>query len=141
MPDSLECGLLSRPPSRATRGRVLVVDDDGLVRAYLRQLIEAWGYDCGEAPDGVAALRCLQCQPVSLLLTDYEMPRLNGLDLLRTLSAAALATGTSMVPAVVLSGGLPADAARGLMAAGARAILLKPVHPGRLRQTLDRLHL
>ena len=140
MPNSLHCGLISGPPSPPAKGRVLVVDDAPSVRALLGQLIRQWGYACGEAPDGLAALRCLHCQPVSLLLTDFHMPRLSGLELLQTLSATAVATGASMVPAVVVSAGLPIGASHRLMAAGARVILPKPVDAGRLRQTLDRLH-
>jgi CheY-like chemotaxis protein len=43
-------------PSTPARGRLLVVDDNAAVRTMVRRLAQAWGYLCGEAPDGLAAV-------------------------------------------------------------------------------------
>jgi CheY-like chemotaxis protein len=123
----------------ASKGRLLVVDDYPPIRALLSRMIETWGYECGEAPDGLAALRCLACQGVSLVVTDYRMPRLDGLGLLQSLFVAAGVNGQPMLPVVVLSTGVPPDVQGAMWAAGARAVLSKPVDPVTLRQEIERL--
>ena len=135
----LRCGLVLPKPALAAKGRVLVVDDYPPVRALLARMIESWGYACGEAPDGLAALRCLACQRVSLMVTDYRMPRLDGLGLLQSLLGAAAVGDQPMPPVVVLSSGMPPDVQSAMWAAGARAVLSKPVNPVALRQEIERL--
>ncbi|MCD8188932.1 MAG: response regulator [Clostridiales bacterium] len=64
--------------------RVFLVEDDGAAREALRKTIpwEEYGFTCiGEAPDGEAALPMLRRHPTDLLLTDVEMPFMDGLAL------------------------------------------------------------
>jgi CheY-like chemotaxis protein len=126
-------------PSTPARGRLLVVDDNAAVRTMVRRLAQAWGYLCGEAPDGLAAWRCLECQRVSMVLTDHDMPRLDGLGLVTRLAALAAATGKPMIPAILMSGNMPPGLAEQAVAAGARAVLWKPLQPALLRETIAEL--
>ncbi len=64
--------------------RVLVVDDSLTVREVERKLLEASGYLVETAVDGVDGLNMLRGNPFDLLITDVDMPRMNGLDLVRT---------------------------------------------------------
>lgn len=64
------------------RPRVLVVDDDPSARGLLAYLLTNAGYLTFEASDGVDALEALLVRRFDLLITDYQMPRLNGLHLL-----------------------------------------------------------
>ncbi|MDX1659165.1 MAG: response regulator [Nitriliruptorales bacterium] len=65
--------------------RVLVVDDEPDLRFLLRRLFEAQGYEVDEAVDGVAALeRCRENAP-DLVVTDGDMPRMDGGELIRQL--------------------------------------------------------
>lgn len=64
------------------RPRILVVDDDPSGRTLLAYLLGNAGYTVFEASDGVDALEQLLIRSFDLLLTDYHMPRLNGLHLL-----------------------------------------------------------
>ena len=102
-------------------------------------MVENWGFAAWEAEDGGAALRVLQSERVSLVLTDYEMPRVDGLALLRALRAMVDGgdAGT-MVPTIVVSADLSRCGARAL-AAGARAVFPKPIPFGLLRATIERL--
>jgi CheY-like chemotaxis protein len=119
--------------------RILIVDDDPAVRDTWCRLVKAWGYACRDATDGAAALGYLQHQRVALVLTDYEMPRVDGLGLLRGLAALADTTGDAAIPAVVVSGNVSNELTAQAIAAGARAIFAKPVPLASLRATIDRL--
>ncbi len=63
------------------RTRVLVVDDALSVRRSMEQLLEDAGYEVTSANDGFLALDSLRAKPPAIVLTDLEMPNLNGLDL------------------------------------------------------------
>jgi DNA-binding NarL/FixJ family response regulator len=68
--------------------RILVVDDNPAVRHYLRALLEqqsAWQV-CGEARTGREALERVEKNPPDMILLDFQMPDLNGLDVARQLT-------------------------------------------------------
>lgn len=65
------------------RTRVLVVDDAWSVRRSMQQLLEDAGYDVATAADGFEALERLRVKLPAIVLTDLEMPNLNGLELTR----------------------------------------------------------
>jgi DNA-binding NarL/FixJ family response regulator len=69
--------------------RILLVDDNPAVRRYLRAILEqqeTWTV-CGEARTGAEALqKVLEGQPPDLVLLDYQMPDLNGVDVARQIS-------------------------------------------------------
>ena len=62
--------------------RLLIVDDEADHRLILRTILEGCGYACEEAEDGTAALERLALTSVDLVLTDLNMPRTNGLQLI-----------------------------------------------------------
>jgi diguanylate cyclase (GGDEF)-like protein len=62
---------------------VLIVDDDELVLARLQELVAAAGYGVRTAANGIEALHSLQQSPASIVVTDLNMPGMNGLDLCR----------------------------------------------------------
>lgn len=66
--------------------RVLVVDDDQVVRAFVADYLRGRGYEVDEAEDGAAALEAIRQAVPDVLVTDLGMPRLDGLGLLRALS-------------------------------------------------------
>ena len=74
-----------RRRAQVQRKRVLVVDDALSVRKALAQLLGDAGYQVALARDGFEALDSLQREAADLVLTDMEMPNLNGLDLTRRL--------------------------------------------------------
>jgi DNA-binding response OmpR family regulator len=61
-----------------SRSRVLVVDDDELVRGVVREVLERAGHEVREAPDGRAGLRDLYAATPDLVILDVEMPELDG---------------------------------------------------------------
>src|SRR5687767_6006388 len=65
--------------------RVLVVDDDPMIRKVVRQMLGSRGYTTTEAADGVDALKLLDDEPFDLIITDVYMPRMDGLQFARAL--------------------------------------------------------
>jgi two-component system invasion response regulator UvrY len=68
--------------------RIFVADDNPAVRNYLRSLLELqsnWRV-CGEAPTGTEALQKVKDDPPDMILLDFQMPELNGLDVAREVS-------------------------------------------------------
>jgi len=68
--------------------RILIVDDNPSVRHYLRAILEqqaSW-HVCGEARTGAEALHMVLEAPPDLVLLDYQMPDLNGVDVARQIS-------------------------------------------------------
>lgn len=60
---------------------VLIVEDSLVYRRLLSRMLTQWGYIVSEAENGVDALVILENQPVSLVISDWEMPEMNGLTL------------------------------------------------------------
>jgi len=70
--------------------KILVVDDFATMRKVIRNLLKQVGYeDIVEAEDGVAALRILKAQKVDMIISDWNMPNMTGLELLKAVRADA----------------------------------------------------
>jgi len=71
------------PSGTEHRTRVLVVDDDRLVRSFMRDSLRNLGYNVMEASDGPSALSVLDSEKFDLLLVDFAMPGMNGAEVAR----------------------------------------------------------
>jgi two-component system chemotaxis response regulator CheY len=70
--------------------KILVVDDFATMRKVIRNLLKQVGYEnIVEAEDGVTALRVLKSQKIDLIISDWNMPNMTGLELLKTVRADA----------------------------------------------------
>ena len=105
--------------------RVLVVDDNAMVRATVRVLLETAGMEVVEADSGRAAVRAYQeAAPVDLVICDLFMPDVDGLEVLRQLRRLA-----PRVKVIAMSGGAAGGSVDLLPVArklGAAAMLYKP---------------
>ena len=63
--------------------RILVVDDSKVMRGVLRKMLGCDGTEVLEAHDGKHALEVLAAEPVDCVISDWNMPRMKGIDLLR----------------------------------------------------------
>jgi PAS domain S-box-containing protein len=113
-------------PAESPRGveRILLVDDEPLVRAAHRRTLQSLGYIVTEARDGQEALELLRAAPgaFDLVLTDQSMPRLSGADLARLLLAEQPAA--RIILCTGYSDAIDEDGARAL---GVKALLDKPI--------------
>ncbi len=107
-----------------TARRILVVDDSPTTRAVLRNVFTAAGYSVGTASDGVDALEHLRSQLADLVVSDVEMPRLNGFDLTRQVK---LRFG---LPVILVTGKEKEEQRREGLEAGADAYVVKSTFQG-----------
>jgi sigma-B regulation protein RsbU (phosphoserine phosphatase) len=77
--------------------RVLVADDDSVIRAFLRTTLERAGHEVLEAGDGKSAWELFQQHPVEVVIADWEMPELDGLEVCRRVRALPRAKYTYLV--------------------------------------------
>jgi chemotaxis protein histidine kinase CheA len=141
VPDIMtEVRRLARPVTQgqaAKRLRVLLVDDSPIARATESALVKALGHTVDEAQDGEEGYLRAQSQSYDLILTDVQMPRLDGFSLTRRLKTTV---GLARIPVIILSSlASPEDRRRGAEA-GADAYLVKgELGVESLAQTIDRL--
>src|SRR6476620_3557251 len=109
---------------------VLVVDDDEAIRTVVRWQLDDDGFRVVEADDGATALRRIRDDSPALVVLDLSLPRLGGLDLLRTVRAGK--AGRSDTPIIVLSGRSGEDDRIVGLDLGADDYLVKPFSPGEL---------
>ena len=105
------------------RARILHAEDQPIVAEAVEMVLENEGFAVERAADGREALDKITAQPgaFDLLLTDDDMPRLSGLDLVRELRALKFAGRI-----IVLSGVVNSEKERGYRQLGIRTILEKP---------------
>jgi two-component system sensor histidine kinase and response regulator WspE len=85
---------------RAARKRVLVVDDSLTVREVERRLLENCGYEVVVAVDGMDGWNALQSSRFDLVVTDVDMPRLDGIELVKRIKGTA---PTTSIPVMIVS--------------------------------------
>jgi len=112
---------------------VLIIDDDAIIRAALRPVLEADGYEVVEATDGREGLRAFRARPADVVLCDMVMPGMEGAETIHALRAECPAT-----PIIAITGvaGRALSTARAL---GARETLKKPFSFAELREALVRV--
>jgi putative two-component system response regulator len=104
-------------------GRILIVDDDPTISAFLAELLRSDGHQVQVATNGNAALKEIALQPPDLVLLDLGLPGLGGLEVCRRLKADVV---TRLIPILVLTGADPTDSRIGAWEAGADEYLTKP---------------
>ena len=110
--------------------RVLVADDDPSTRFLIQRILEREGYEVVTATDGIDALAKFSEASPDILLTDYSMPEMNGVELCRVISAAPPGR---FVPIIMLTGGDDPGLLVRSLEAGALEFLSKPIKPDELR--------
>lgn len=106
--------------------RIFLVDDSNTIVMSLSSILKKEGFAVGTAPDGQAALEKLKSlsQKPDLIITDINMPRMNGLELIK---AAKALPGYRFVPILVLTTESQQARREEAKAAGATGWLVKPV--------------
>lgn len=113
---------------------VLIVDDHAPMRDLLAAVFTRAGASVREACDGQAALTALEAAPADLVVADQSMPGMSGVALIEALRAR----GTT-ARLILISGHKSAELSAQARAAGADAVLVKPVSPRALMETVNAL--
>ena len=114
---------------------VLVVDDQLTMRALIRNALQQIGFkDIREAPDGEEALTTLLAKPANLVLSDFNMPNLDGLGLLRAIRAHP---PTSKTAFIMLTGRADRELVQRAVQFGVNNYLVKPFTVAQLKGKLE----
>lgn len=122
--------------SDAARQVVLAVDDSASMRQMVRYTLEGAGYKVVQAADGVEALEFAKTSNADLVLTDVNMPRMDGLTLVRELRALSSYKYTPMLVLTTESG---QDTKQRGKQAGATGWIVKPFNPEQLLATIAKV--
>lgn len=114
--------------------RILLVEDDSLLRHAFRLLLEDAGYDIREAGTASEAIAGAQVETPDLILLDLGLPDAPGLDVARTLRRHQATRDT---PIIALTGRVGADEKEECLKAGCTSYLTKPIDPRTLVQRLS----
>jgi diguanylate cyclase (GGDEF)-like protein len=112
---------------------VLIADDEPGTRLLLSAAITRLGHECTQAEDGAHALELYYERAPDVVITDWDMPGLNGTALARAIRAAPDMAYTYVI---VLTGRADEDAARAAMQAGADDLVIKPLDAVELERKL-----
>jgi two-component system chemotaxis response regulator CheY len=118
---------------------ILIVDDCAPMRRVIRRILDMSGFavrECFEAGDGEEALSVLRQHRVELILSDVNMPHLDGEGLLSRLTGDEHLRGIPVI--MITSDATEARSAR-LLGMGAKGYLVKPFPPPVLRDELERV--
>jgi len=115
--------------------RILIVEDSGTMRSLISSTLEDLGLPMkiDEAENGFEALRLLPRQTYGLIVTDINMPDINGLELVSFVKRNETYRGIPLV--IISTEGSSRDRDKG-MELGADAYLVKPFDPEELRRTV-----
>lgn len=118
---SVAAGSSRWPAVNKSRQRILYVDDEPLLRSLGQQILIRCGYEVKTADDGAEAWDALNDQKYHLLITDNQMPRLTGLELIRKMRRADVT-----VPVILASGTVGSLPAEDLLWLESSTMLAKP---------------
>lgn len=115
---------------------ILAVDDSASMRQMVSFTLKGAGYDVVEAADGVEALNIAKTKSVNLVITDVNMPNMDGISLIRELRNLPSYKFTPLLMLTTESG---ADKKQQGKAAGATGWIVKPFNPEQLLKTVSKV--
>src|SRR6266478_3569709 len=116
--------------------RILVVDDDATNRKMLVRTLSSAGYDCYESDNGAETLKLVHGEQPSLLLLDFDMPGLDGAEVLKRMRADR-DPAVAQIPAIMLTGHGGEESEVLCLEAGADDFVTKPINTAVLRARIE----
>ena len=115
---------------------IMTVDDSASMRRMVRATLQSAGYGVVEAADGLEALDYARGNPVDLVLSDVNMPRMDGITLVQELRTLP---GYRLTPLLLLTTESSQEKKLEGKRAGATGWIVKPFNPAQLLATLEKL--
>ena len=109
--------------------RILIVEDEEMIRELMHITVSQGGHHVTTASNGEIALELLKRTRFDLVLLDIQMPRMGGLDVLRTMSRM----GRAMPPVLMVTANRSLEAINEAMQLGCAGYVAKPFQPAELR--------
>ena len=116
--------------------KILIVDDSSSVRTVARMALREKGYEVAEAGNGQEALQVLQVDRCHLVISDVNMPVMDGISLLKQIKAHP---NYKFTPVIMLTTDAGEDKKQEGRAAGAKAWITKPFQPQILVEAVAKL--
>ncbi|WP_220637174.1 chemotaxis response regulator CheY [Georgfuchsia toluolica] len=117
--------------------KFLIVDDFPTMRRIIRNLLKELGYtNVDEAEDGVSALKQLRVNNFDFVVSDWNMPNMDGLELLRTIRAE---TTLQMLPFLMITAEAKKENIIAAAEAGASGYIVKPFTAAVLNEKLNKI--
>jgi two-component system chemotaxis response regulator CheY len=114
--------------------KIMTVDDSPTIRQMLGMALKGAGYEVVEAENGKDALTKLESEKVSMLITDLNMPQMNGIDLIRSVRQSP---GLRFLPIIMLTTETQEVKRLEGKAAGASGWIVKPFKPEQLLKVVQ----
>lgn len=105
--------------------RILIADDDQIIRDTVELTMKAYGYEIVSVDDGMTAWNTVLAEPIDLVLMDLNMPGLDGYDFV---ARVRLNEDLANLPIVILSGATGDEACDRAFGLGATGYLMKPIN-------------
>jgi nitrogen regulation protein NR(I) len=112
---------------------ILIVDDENNIRRVLAAMLKREGYEVTAAADGEQALAVLQKVPISVVVTDLVMPRVDGMELLKRVAA-----DLPDIPVIMITAHGSVDSAVAALKAGAFDYITKPFDQEELKKVIEK---
>jgi len=115
---------------------ILIVDDSTPMRAVIKKVVKASGFDVGqffEAANGIEALKILNQEWLDLVLTDYNMPDMDGLELVEKMNKDE---NLKSIPAIMITTEGSRERVEEFMEKGVMDYIKKPFTPEQIKQKL-----
>lgn len=117
-------------------GAILIVDDDGASRHALAKTLTKAGYRTRESDNGIDALKLLHVEQPALVLLDFEMPQMDGAEVLKQLRSDRDPL-VAQIPAIMLTGHGGEESEVRCLQAGADDFVTKPINLAVLRARIE----
>jgi chemosensory pili system protein ChpA (sensor histidine kinase/response regulator) len=122
-------------PGPAVEQKILLIDDSLSIRKFVGRMLETAGYEVDTAVDGEEGLRKASAKNYRLILTDLEMPKLNGYEVIQALRSRSQ---TQQTPIIVMTTRAGDKHRQMALNVGASSYIAKPVEERALIQELER---
>lgn len=126
---------IEAPESKTEERSILLIDDSLSIRKFVGRMLESAGYKIDTAVDGEEGLRKASAQNYRLILTDLEMPKLNGYEVIQGLRSRAQTQQTPIIVMTTRAGDKHRQMALNI---GASSYIAKPVEERALIQEIER---
>ncbi|GLS03524.1 hypothetical protein GCM10007860_06680 [Chitiniphilus shinanonensis] len=124
------------PRARSTNRRILLAEDSPVNQRVVQRYLQQFGYDVVVAENGEQAVACAQHESFDLILMDWQMPVMDGLEATRRLRADP---ANQYCPIVALTANAQGEGEMLCREAGMDAFLVKPLDLAQMRVTIERL--
>lgn len=116
--------------------KILIIDDEAIVREILVEFLEVLGYQADELEDGVSGLEAMHSGEYAVAFADIRMPGVDGIEFVKCLQETR-----PDIPVIIITGHGTEDICREAIAAGAFAFFQKPFHFLEIQEVMEKVSL